>query len=254
MFGNLQHRLTNTSESTSREQAAILFGTSAVTVGAMAGTIALTASEQSVTDLPLQWVALGMVFTAGAVLLRRIQFSNPVASRGRKALAAIPLIALLMGLALTAGIGANAQDVTFVSGDVVVTTDDLNLRDDASVDATLIDTLPVGTPVTITSDAIVGGDYTWYAVESDYGAGYVVADYLSDPATISSGTAVSINTDELNLRSAAGIDSDVLSVLDSGTEITVVSEPTVLDGITWYQVETAAGSGWVAGEFLTVLV
>ncbi|CAN5671935.1 hypothetical protein BH09CHL1_BH09CHL1_30740 [soil metagenome] len=254
MLGNLQHRLIDASESTHREQAAILFGTTAVTFGVMAGAIALAASKQSINDLPLQWAALGMVLAAGAVLLRRIQFSSPVESRGRAALAAMPLMALLLGLTLTSGIGANAQDVTFVSGDVVVTTDDLNLRDDASVDATLIDTLPVGTPVTITSDAIVGGEYTWYAVESDYGDGYVVADYLSDPATIPSGTAVSINTDELNLRSAAGTDSEVLSTLDSGTEITVVSEPTVLNGITWYQVDTAAGSGWVAGEFLTVLV
>jgi uncharacterized protein YgiM (DUF1202 family) len=251
MFRNLQ---INTSESTPREQAAILFGTTAVTVGAMTGAIALAASEQSGSDLPLQWAALGAVLAAGSVLLRKVQVGNPVKSRGRMALAAIPLVALLLGLTLASGIGANAQDATFVSGDVVVTTDDLNLRDDASVDATLIDTLPLGSPVTITSDAIAGGDYTWYAIESDYGDGYVVADYLSDPATIPSGTAVSINTDELNLRSAAGTDSEVLSVLDSGTEITVVSEPTVLNGITWYQVDTASGSGWVAGEFLTVIV
>ncbi len=163
-------------------------------------------------------------------------------------------MALLVGLTFSTGIGANAQGVTFVAGDVVVTTDDLNLRDDALVDATLIDTLPVGTPVTITSEAIAGRVHTWYAVESDNGDGYVVADYLSDPATIPSGAAVSINTDELSLRSAAGSDSHVLSLLDSGTEITVVSEPTVLDGITWYQVDTAACSGWVAGAFLTVVV
>ena len=163
------------------------------------------------------------------------------------------VVALLLGISLTSGIGAGAQETTFVSGDVVVTTDDLNLRDDASVDATLIETLPAGTPVTITSDPISNGDYTWYAVESDYGDGYLAGEYLADPDTIPTGTSVAINTDALNLRAAAGVDSEVLSVLDTGTEMTIVSEPQVLDGITWYEVDTAAGSGWVAGEFLSVI-
>lgn len=258
MLGTLQQRFINSAAPTAREEAAILFGTTALTIGAMAGAVMLAATGGSVssvvTSASLQWTGLAMLLTAGALPVRRIQTNHPGNFRDRAALTAVPLVALLLGLSLASGTGASAQDVTFISGDVVVTTDDLNLRDDASIDATLIDTLPVGTPVTITSDPITGDDYTWYAVTTDYGDGYVVSDYLADPETIPSGTAVAINTDELNLRSAAGTGSEVLSVLDSGTEITVVSEPTVLDGITWYQVDTAAGSGWVAGEFLTVLV
>lgn len=255
MFGNLQQRLFNSSAPTPAEEAVILFGTTALTIGAMASAIVLATPQYSLSSIgtPLQWFGAGLLAVAAGLIARSVQTHRHESPRGRTFLTTGALAALLLGISLTSGIGAGAQETTFVSGDVVVTTEDLNLRDDASADATLIETLPAGTPVTITSDAIASGDYTWYAVESDYGDGYVAGEYLADPETIPAGTSVAINTDELNLRAAAGVDSDVVSVLDTGTEITIVGEPQVLDGITWYEVDTAAGSGWVAGEFLSVI-
>lgn len=257
MFGKLQQRLFNTSAPTPAEEAAILFGTTAVTIGAMVSAIILATPRNSLSSIlagsTLQWIVLGAIAVALVMFVRGARAHDRKISRGHMLFTTAALAALLLGASLAAGIGTSAQESPFVIGDVLVTTDDLNLRDDASIDATLIETLPAGTAVTITSDAVSSGDYTWYAVETDYGDGYVAGDYLADPATIPTGTSVAINTDELNLRADAGVDSDIISVLDTGTEITVVSDPQVLDGITWYEVETAAGSGWVAGEFLTVI-
>jgi uncharacterized protein YgiM (DUF1202 family) len=255
MFGNLQQRLVHAAAPTPAEEAVILFGTTAVTTGAMIAAIVLATPQHALSSIatPLQWLGAGLLAAALGLLARRVQAHHDGRPRGRLVLTTATLAALLVGAGLASGIGAGAQETTFVSGDVLVTTDDLNLRDDASANAAVIETLPAGTAVTLTSDPIVGDDYTWYAVETDYGDGYVAGEYLADPATIPTGASVSINTDELNLRAAAGVDSEVLAVLDTGTEITVVSDPQVVDGITWYGVDTASGSGWVAGEFLALL-
>ena len=53
MFGNLQRRLINASESTPREQAAILFGTTAATLGTMAGENAVVAQPAPASSIAL---------------------------------------------------------------------------------------------------------------------------------------------------------------------------------------------------------
>lgn len=239
-----------TSEFTPRESATLLFGTTAATVAVMAGAILWTRSGNALAGAGLITAAIAVV--ALGFLARQIKPAELQRSYPRVTAAAVAA-ALLLGVTLLSGISANAQETAYAAGDVVVTSDDLNLRDDASVDATLIDTLPAGTAVVITSDPITVDTEVWYAIESDYGDGYVDGAYLTDPATIPTGTSATINTDALNLRAAAGLDSEVVAELDSGTEITVMSDPTLLDGITWYQVDTAAGSGWVAGEYLQAL-
>jgi uncharacterized protein YgiM (DUF1202 family) len=224
-------------------------------MGAMGAAIVLATPQHSLSSIatPLQWLGAGLLAGALGLLARRVLAHRDVSPRRRLAMTTAMLATLLIGIGLVSGIDAGAQDTTFAAGDVLVATDDLILRDDASATAGVIDTLPAGTAVTITSDPIDKDDYAWYAVDTDYGNGYVAGEYLADPATIPTGASVAINTDELNLRAAAGIESEVLATLDTGTEITVVSEPQVLDGIIWYEVNTASGSGWVAGEFLIAL-
>jgi uncharacterized protein YraI len=42
-------------------------------------------------------------------------------------------------------------------------------------------------------------------------------------------------------------------VLVGGEEGTVLDGPVEADGYNWFQVETAAGTGWVAGEYLVIV-
>ena len=66
---------------------------------------------------------------------------------------------------------------------------------------------------------------------------------------LTAGTTV-VATDGLNLRADASTAAEVLMVLPEGASATVVGGPVAADGYTWYPVDTNAGSGWVAGEYL----
>ena len=43
-----------------------------------------------------------------------------------------------------------------------------------------------------------------------------------------------------------------LGTLVSGDTVTIISASEAADGYLWYQVETATGTGWVAGTYLTI--
>ncbi|MFL5761376.1 MAG: SH3 domain-containing protein [Thermomicrobiales bacterium] len=60
--------------------------------------------------------------------------------------------------------------------------------------------------------------------------------------------------DLLNLRSGAGLLAEIKTVVPNGTEFVISSGPTVKDGLDWYRVQYATGSGpgWVAGEYLAI--
>ena len=61
-------------------------------------------------------------------------------------------------------------------------------------------------------------------------------------AALSPGTAVGRTRSQLY---GAG-------VLDTGASATIVDGPVDADGYSWYEVSTAAGDGWVDGEYLAL--
>ncbi len=138
---------------------------------------------------------------------------------------------------------------------VVVNADALNMRADASIDAEIVTTLQNGTWATVVDGPVTGGDYSWYQVEYDDDTGWVAAEYLVDAATggsLTAGSTVIVNTEALNLRSAAGSSSEVVMILDGSTEGSVVSGPETADDMDWYQVDFDGTQGWVSRTYLAV--
>ena len=152
---------------------------------------------------------------------------------------------------------AAAQDsASFTAGQsVVITADELNVRADASTDADIVTTLQNGTLATIVDGPVDGGDYTWYEISYDDFDGWAAADYLVDAASapsLTSGETVIVNTDALNLRSAAGSESEVVDILDGSTEGQVVSGPETADDMAWYEVDFDGVQGWVSRNYLAL--
>lgn len=155
-----------------------------------------------------------------------------------------------------------AQDASgYVAGDaLVVNTDALNLRADATVDAEIIATLETGAAVTIVAGPYDADDYVWYQVDTDAGSGYVAGEFLGATVTISTdlgfaiGDSLVVNTDALNLRSAASTSGDILAELVTGDAVSIVDGPIGADGYTWYQISSDYGTGWVAGDYLGSVV
>ena len=77
-----------------------------------------------------------------------------------------------------------ADGATFAVDDVVVTTDDVRLRSEASSedDANVIRTLDAGTELTIIGEPENDGEFDWYPVSDDEGEGYVRQDFLEAAA------------------------------------------------------------------------
>lgn len=84
-------------------------------------------------------------------------------------------------------------------------------------------------------------------------AGPNLAGAQEDTA-FATGEALVVNTDALNLRAAASADAEIIATLDTGAAVTITGAATVADGYDWYPVDTDAGSGYVAGEFLGATV
>jgi uncharacterized protein YgiM (DUF1202 family) len=152
---------------------------------------------------------------------------------------------------------ASAQETaTFTAGQaVVVTADALNVRTDASIDSEIVTELLNGTWATVVDGPVAGDDYDWYQIEYDDVTGWVAADFLADAATagtLAAGDTVIVNTEALNLRSAAGSTSDVVEILEISTEGQVIAGPESADDMDWYQVDFDGVEGWVSRTYLVV--
>lgn len=55
----------------------------------------------------------------------------------------------------------------------------------------------------------------------------------------------------LNIRATPGLSGAKLATVPDGTQLTVVGGPQAADGLTWWQVQGSAGTGWAAEQFLT---
>jgi uncharacterized protein YgiM (DUF1202 family) len=159
------------------------------------------------------------------------------------------LIATTAGALLVPDRPASAQTV---GDNAVVATDALNLRDDSSLDGSILGILFNSEVVTVTDGPVVADGYNWYEVDTSLGSGWVAGDFLSegsDPGFATGDVAV-VATDALNLRAAATTTGTVIDVLVTGASLTIVSGPISAVGYSWYRVSSTAGTGWVAGEFL----
>lgn len=57
----------------------------------------------------------------------------------------------------------------------------------------------------------------------------------------------------LRLRSRPSLAGSILAGYNNGERLTIIGGPVVADGIEWWQVQGDKGSGWCAGQYLTLL-
>jgi uncharacterized protein YgiM (DUF1202 family) len=140
----------------------------------------------------------------------------------------------------------------------------LNMRQAPSTTATIVTVLPSGTIGTVLEGPQSANGFTWYRIQTSVGTGWVAGEYLvatgasptatappTSTGTIAIGDTVTVNTDFLNLRSSPSTSATVIAVLPRNTTGTVLGGPQSANGFTWYRIQTASGTGWVAGQFLT---
>lgn len=143
-----------------------------------------------------------------------------------------------------------------IGTEAIVVVEVLNLRADATISADIVTTLTEGTSAAVLDGPVTADGYDWYQLDADGTTGWAVRDYLAfksqNDADITIGDVAMVNTDGLNLRDDATVDANVIAELASGEFVTILDGPVEADGWTWFQVESDAGTGWVAGEYLTI--
>ncbi|HYI25495.1 MAG TPA: SH3 domain-containing protein, partial [Thermomicrobiales bacterium] len=139
-----------------------------------------------------------------------------------------------------------------------VDTDFLNIRSQPSIRSGAIATIPLGTKGTVIDGPEPAGGFRWYRLETSHGRGWAVEQYLVVPGTAKPrsrfvvGDHVAVgDRDGLRMRSGAGTGNSLVRSLPYGTRGTVIGSGKVADGLTWLQVTTSIGSGWVAERYLS---
>ncbi len=145
---------------------------------------------------------------------------------------------------------------------LVVNTYRLNVRSGPGAGHDIVTAVAGGTELPVLS-LRVGSD--WIQVSSPAGPGWVNSFYTIargdfsgirnqyTPLNLTSGTAIPagaphvvVNTAYLNVRTGPGVGHSVLATVKGGTELLVTQ---IDGGGVWYQVATAAGSGWINSSF-----
>lgn len=144
---------------------------------------------------------------------------------------------------------------------VAVTASLLNVRALPSLSADVLSVYAYGRVATITGEAQVADNITWYPVDN---FGWVSGEYLqpseggtptsptsptspTTPPTTGTGTIFTVDADALNVRSTPGLTGTILKTVLYGTQLTQSGNPTTVDGILWFPVDNL---GWVSGQFL----
>ena len=136
----------------------------------------------------------------------------------------------------------------------VLTGSDVNLRSGAGTGYSVIGSLYLGQRVTVINNS----DANWAKIRTESGQeGYCTKEFLqiSDGSGSNAGEEVSIGkaitTDYLNLRSGAGLNHNVLTVLAKGAVVDVIDNS---DG-TWVKVKTNEGTvGYCSKDYLQMEV
>ena len=118
----------------------------------------------------------------------------------------------------------------------------LNVRPQPGTDMDPLGTVEIGTvlPYTAFSDG-------WYTVEYQGQTGYVSGDYIQDLSDPDGPTVTLLTADaQVNVRSAPGTDSEILTTVDAGSKMIAVG---LQEG--WYQIRYNAGHGYVSADYVT---
>lgn len=134
----------------------------------------------------------------------------------------------------------------------------VNVRSGPDTSASIVTQLSAPEKVVMSNIAPVKkGGYIWQQITANGKTGWIVTQFLSAKPVSSSTSSTAAATrhirgNEVNIRKEAGIGQALLTQLNEGAEVVLLTtSPLKKDGYNWYKIRTAKGEiGWVAGDFL----
>ena len=140
---------------------------------------------------------------------------------------------------------------------IVIAPEMINLRSEPTLRSLIVATLSRLAEGTILEGPMPANGYRWYKIDVGGIIGWSAEQYLARPGDIQPptrfviGDAVEVaDPDGINLRTEASASASVIVSLSPGVRGAVVDGPRVADKLSWLQVQTSQGTGWVAETYL----
>ena len=150
---------------------------------------------------------------------------------------------------------------------VVIDSDGLNFRKEMNVESESMAQFKSGTVLEIVDGPIYDGKVHWYCVRHDGKIGYVQAPYVYVPGVALPdekptatpdveviGTGVIQNTNGVNFRKKADINSDSMGKLKSGVPVDILEIPEKIDNSHWFKISYDGKIGYILSPYVRVLV
>lgn len=146
---------------------------------------------------------------------------------------------------LLLAVSAMAAEGEYAIGAGVTTGSSLRLRAEASTSSSILTTLNKDVTLAVLDKSAAG----WYKVAYAGRTGFVSADYLVLDEDNVFETCGRVNSDAVNVRSAATTESDALGTLSQNSSVTVNG---LVDG--WYDVTCQSGTrGYIRSDFVDLV-
>lgn len=151
-----------------------------------------------------------------------------------------------------------------INDQIDVTEGPLNVRAAAGSGGQIVGSLEAGATLCVTANAVMADGLRWQKIGTGSGSiqGWIATRYTRlvkaggcatppPPRAYAVGDHISVSDGPLNVRSGPGLAGSIITALDLGSHMCVLSDPVSANGYTWYQIRTTGGSvtGWVAGDF-----
>lgn len=155
--------------------------------------------------------------------------------------------------------GPLRRDAAAQNGDyeLVCAYDGVRVRNAPGLSGAIIGVVNTGDIVSVTGETSPVDGYSWVPVfvHGQNINGYVAGEFFSNasgPTGWIRGTSVIVTSDNVNLRSGAGLGYSVVGNFDAHTPGIVNDGPRAADGYDWYNITISGSTGWMAAAFLVV--
>jgi uncharacterized protein YgiM (DUF1202 family) len=141
-------------------------------------------------------------------------------------------------------------------GQYICQSDNVRLRSSYGLSASTIGTLNTGDAVDFAGETVDADGYTWMSVivTATGTRGWIAMEFFEPVLGViiwPAGTAVHVNSDNVNLRSGPGVGHSIVGTYNTGTRATIAQGPEQATGYYWYQINIGTITGWMAADFLT---
>lgn len=175
--------------------------------------------------------------------------------------------AMLLCAAPCTAVCPTVQVYAYEQKEGVVTTDGVNVREDAGTEYTSVTKLAKGDKVTVLDEKAASNGLIWYKItftkdgtqQSGYmHSAYVTLSDVKETTEYSEPKAGYVTADKVNVRDGAGTIYTSLVKLDTGTEVKILGEAVLTTGTVWYHIsytkDGTAGEGYMHSDYVRTVL